>query len=133
MSARAGLPLVVEVPGIGTFRFRARTYALDLRIAAEVHRMLGGTADLPELLVSMATQVAYISVLALEYPPGFDVNIDDPLSDGAYEKIGEVFRALSAAEDTFHGRVPAGHAGGSAAAGEVEGDVVPGSVQSGTE
>lgn len=103
--------LRVEVPGVGVFLFRHRTFRDSIRIAAEVEQMLGFQAGVSGGLQSVAAMFATLTTLLDQAPAGFDMENMDPLSDSSLSRLEEVYLALREAETTFRNPNPAGSEG----------------------
>lgn len=108
--------LRVEVPGIGVFLFRHRTFRDSIRIAAEVEQMLGFQSGVSGGLQSVAAMFATLTTLLEEAPAGFDLETMDPLNDSSLSRLEEVYLALRAVESNFRNPNPAGSEGPSAGA-----------------
>ena len=93
--------LRVEVPGIGVFLFRHRTFRDSIRIAAEVEQMLGFQAGVSGGLQSVAAMFATLTTLLVEAPAGFDLETMDPWADSSLARLEEVYLALREAETNF--------------------------------
>ncbi|MCE2580788.1 hypothetical protein LDL36_20515 [Komagataeibacter sp. FNDCR1] len=116
--------LSVPVEGIGDFVFRHRTMRDDIRIQAEIGRLLGGDAgEVGEVAVVRAESFATISILLQEGPPGWSVEALDPLDRDAAKEILKVWGVLRIAEDEFRGVTAPNGAG--TGAGTVRSDPVP--------
>jgi hypothetical protein len=96
--ARANFP--VEVDGIGSFIFKARTLRSQFLIEAEASRVMGGPcAD--EALRQGAIQLATLLVLTVEAPQGWDLEALDPLIPEDIAKVFTVHRRLREVEAGF--------------------------------
>lgn len=102
----------VQVPEIGTFKFRKRRVPDQILIEAQAERMLGGPLDNADLKnIAMATTT--LQVLTIDAPPAWDIDSLDPLDAEDTDKIWAVWRALRKREDDFRAgsrkdREPAG-------------------------
>lgn len=112
--------LRVEVPGVGVFLFRHRTFRDSIRIAAEVEQMLGFQAGVSGGLQSVAAMFATLTTLLDQAPAGFDLENMDPLNDSSLSRLEEVYLALREAETNF--RKPRSEDGEGPSAGAVPTD-----------
>lgn len=104
-----------DVPGIGTFAFRRRTFRDGGRIGGQYFDFTGGVQP-PDgsWLDFVALAYASLKVLTAQAPMGWDIDGLDPESDADYRKLMEVFGALRAVEMRFRGTDgTAGQTGGS--------------------
>lgn len=95
-----GQTFPVEVDGIGSFVFRKRTMRDQFAIEGEASRVLGGPCE-DDALRQGAISFATLLILAVENPPGWDIEGFDPLDPAATAKIFEVARRLRDTEATF--------------------------------
>jgi hypothetical protein len=98
--ARANFP--VEVDGIGSFIFKARTMRTQFLIEAEAARVMGGPCE-DDMLRAGAVQFATLLVLTVESPPGWDIEGFDPLDSEETAKVFAVHRRLREVEAGFRG------------------------------
>jgi hypothetical protein len=126
------LPMVIEVPDLGTFKFRHRTIKDQLWIEREAMEMLGGETESAHLR-SCAIALATVERLTIEAPDGWDIQTVDPLDGGAVSEVYRVFGELVSTESRFRGRpLPAGKAVGTGAVAD-PGVLVPAEIQPGAE
>ncbi len=91
----------VDVPDIGTFTFRKRTYRMQMRIEAEASRLLGGPV-LDPWLQNGAEAVATLMVLSAVTPPGWDIDAIDPFApEEGTSRLLKVYGALRDQERRF--------------------------------
>jgi len=95
-------PHTQTVEGIGAFTWRIpRTMRDEIRIAAEVSRMIEGVETPSRWLSSVSEMQAALKVLTVEAPAGWNLDDMDPLDPETYWKLSEVFGAMRATEDGF--------------------------------
>jgi hypothetical protein len=91
----------VEVPDIGTFTFRKRTYRMQMKIEGEASRLLGGPVN-DEWLRAGAEAFATLTVLTANAPPGWNIEAIDPLDPNeGTTRLLKVFNALREEELRF--------------------------------
>lgn len=94
---------VVDVPGVGAFECRRRNMRTALRITAEYNRLTEGDSNPPEQFAGICNFLAYLKVMVIEGPEGWDVDETDPDSDEEIATLREVFSAIAAEEARFRG------------------------------
>ena len=92
---------VVEVGGIGSFRFGRRKMRDQLKIFTEYSRITEGIADTAPWLTRIADAIAALKVLTVESPSGWDIDAMDPLDDESFGNIVKVHDALIDKERSF--------------------------------
>lgn len=113
----------LDVEGVGNFKFRRRTGAVDIKIGAEYCRLSEGVAGSTPWFAGVCAAVAALKVLIVEAPEGFSIDMDklpehggfDPLDETAYGRVMRVHQATLEKERFFRAgggpkRAPAGEA-----------------------
>lgn len=110
----------VDVEGIGTFRFAKRNMRAELDINVEYSRYTQGIETPTAYLDLVATWMSALKVLLVNGPAEFmDLDALDPLDDETYEKLGKVYAALRAKEQSFRRKPAPAVADGGPGDGEV--------------
>lgn len=105
----------VPVDGVGLFVFGRRTMADEIKIHVEYSRLTEAVNPTP-WLDQVATWLATLKVLTVQFPEGFDMETLDPLDEDVYAKLLKVYAALTEKERSFRrGAGKASEAGGQAA------------------
>lgn len=92
---------VLDIDGIGRFVMRRRNFALELRIAAEVNRIVGGQNEVSEWLMGLAQMVAALKVLVVEGPKNWDIDEMDPDDPDSYAALYKIIQEVRQREATF--------------------------------
>jgi hypothetical protein len=104
----------VPVEGVGLFVFGRRTMADEIKIHVEYSRLTEAVQPTP-WLDQVATWLATLKVLTVQFPEGFDLDALDPLDEDVYAKLLKVYAALTDKERSFRrGSGEAGKASGEA-------------------
>lgn len=122
----------VPIEGVGTFRFNRKTYSAQIRIDAELLRILGpGPHPTDPTMNTHAAIVATYKALMVECPAGWeDLEAIDLTEDPDIElKILDVYMALRGKLHSFRKPAPAEQAGEGAGAGDAQVDGVLGPQQ----
>lgn len=122
----------IEIDGVGRFRFSRKTYGAQIKIDAEISRILGPNMDLSDSTMGLhAMLMGHYKALMVECPPGWEnleeLNLDeDPTLD---QKILEVYFELRRKLDSFRKSTGNNPAGQGAGAGDAQHDRVLGASQ----
>jgi|SRR5579862_3081179 len=94
MMKQSASDFVVDVEGVGTFRFAQKNLRIQAMIEAEYSRLTEGLNDVPEYFQHLASVMAELKVLAVEVPEGWDIDAMDPETDETYQRLWTVWGAL---------------------------------------
>lgn len=111
----------VEVEGVGKFRFNRKTYGAQIRVDAEISRILGPQGSQDRTMNGHALLVGNYKALMVDCPPGWEdiESIDLTENPKIEDKIYEVFYYLREKLDSFRRRTGADAAGEAAGQGDV--------------
>ncbi len=111
---------IVDVEGIGTFRFAKRNMRVECEINVEYSRYTQGIDNPSTYLDLVATWMSSLKVLIVSGPDEFmDVDSMDPLDEDTYEKLGKVYAKLREKEQSFRRKPTPAVSGHGARDGEV--------------
>lgn len=100
----------VHVPGVGTFACRRRVMRTAVQIMAEYNRLVEGDPNPPAYFAELCNFLAYLKVMVVSGPEGWDVDNVDPDSEADMSALRDVFAAVTAEEARFRqgsGKEPA--------------------------
>ena len=112
----------LHVPHVGTFECRRRVMRTAVQIAAEFNRLVEGDPNPPPYFAELCNFLAYLKVMIVAGPDGWDVDNVDPESEAEMTALREVYEAMTAEEARF--RRDAGADPASAGAGPEPADHV---------
>lgn len=92
---------VVTVDGIGVFRYRRRTMRTAVAINAEYNRLTEGAQAVSGEFAGLCDFLAYLTVMIVEAPDGWDPYAVDPDSEEEVGRLNRVYRAIKDAEARF--------------------------------
>ena len=92
---------MVEVAEVGSFEVRRPIMRTAVRIEVEYARLTEGVESLPIDLQFICRIMAYLKVMVVSGPEGWEVDNVDPYSEGETAKLREVFEAITAEEARF--------------------------------
>lgn len=100
----------VHVPGVGTFQCRRRVMRTAIQVMAEYNRLVEGDPNPPGYMAELCNFLAYLKVMIVSGPEGWDVDTVDPDSETDMAALRSVFEAITAEEARFRqgsGKEPA--------------------------
>ncbi|NCC29690.1 MAG: hypothetical protein EOM22_16505 [Gammaproteobacteria bacterium] len=91
----------LDVDGVGVFTVKRRTVLVEIEIAAEINRLLGGQDAVSNWLAGLVATVATLKVQLVDVPKDFDIDALDPDDPESYDLMNRVYRAVKAKEGEF--------------------------------
>lgn len=113
------------VEGVGTFTFRKRNMAAEIRISVEFARLTEG-APVDEFTAVFCRAIAELTVLTVKAPESWVIEEMDPFDDDSYAKVFKVRGALIDGDGgTFRGPGKVGEGTGEGQGGDLREPVPP--------
>jgi hypothetical protein len=92
-------PVVVE--GVGTLICKKRTVRVAVAITAEYNRLTEGAEEVSGEFASVCNFLAYLKVVVISGPEGWDPYGVDPDAESEMEVLHKAYRAIKEAEGRF--------------------------------
>ena len=94
----------VTVDGFGTLLCQKRTVRVAVAVTAEYNRLTEGAEEVSGEFASVCNFLAYLKVVVLSGPDGWDPYGVDPDSEAAMEVLHKAYRAIKEAEGRFRSK-----------------------------
>lgn len=91
----------LHVSGVGAFECRRRVMRTAVQLAAEYNRLVEGDPNPPAYFSELCNFLAYLKVMIVSGPDGWDVDNVDPDSEAEMTALREVYDAITAEEARF--------------------------------
>lgn len=91
----------IHVQNVGTFECRRRVMRTAVQLTAEYNRLVEGDPNPPSYFADLCNFLAYLKVMVVSGPDGWDVDNVDPDSEAEMKALREVYDAIVTEEARF--------------------------------